>query len=61
MLDQSNRKMRDVNADPGALLLLGRVDCCSAATEWVQNYAVFWTCRVDDPIQKANGFLSRIA
>ena len=40
-LDQADRKMGDVDADPAALQLLGDLDGCAAAAKWIEDYIAF--------------------
>ncbi len=49
-LDQVDRQMGDVDADPPALQSLRR-DCRrAAATEWVQHYVAFLAGCIDDAL-----------
>lgn len=58
-LDQSNREMGDIDADPLPAELLGSLDGRAAAAEGIEDDVAFVAAGFDDAFKQGDGFLGR--
>jgi hypothetical protein len=60
LLDQVDRKVGDIDADPLTAESDGRVDCCSASTKGVKYHVAFIARRPENQLHEGDGLLCRI-